>query len=130
VAVGLGATPAHALVQPPMNISITANATFHKVCGSGTASATLFAAGQWVLAIHGSRSDGSAINQVVTVGGPVINNTNGCMNVLKFGAAQGEYQASLTYVGAGTDVIGEKASYGAWQPGLPGLATDIVLTVL
>ncbi|HVF04032.1 MAG TPA: hypothetical protein VNA20_04250 [Frankiaceae bacterium] len=120
-------TPAHALVQPPMNITVAVFSTYHRVCGIGTADPSFFAAGQWVLAIHGSRSNGQAIDQVVSVPGRTINTTNGCMNVLKFGATQGQYQASLTFVGAGLDVIGERVAYGAWQPSVLSIGTDLVL---
>ena len=128
-AIGMG-TPAHALVQPTMNITITPFASYHRVCGTGNADATLFVAGQWVLAVHGARSNGTDINQVLSVPGRTMTTTNGCMNVLKLSATQGQYQASLTYVGAGLDVVGERIAYGAWQPGILGLDTDIIVNPL
>jgi hypothetical protein len=79
-----------------------------------------------VLAIHGSRSDGSAINQIITVPGRTITTTTGCMNVLKLGTAQGEYEASLTYAGAGTDVAGEAIGYGSWQPAVADITIDSI----
>jgi hypothetical protein len=113
-------------VQPPMNITIRAYPTYHYVCGTGAAG-NPYVTGQWVLAIHGSRISGEAINQALTVGGQSLAGDSGCMRVYKFGASQGEYQASLTYAGVGIHVAGERVSYGAWQPGLAGLSVDITV---
>lgn len=117
----IASVPANALVQPAMHIKITNYSSYHLVCATGTASTQLYAAGQWVFAIHGSRSNGSAINQLASVPGRTISQ---CMTVYKQGATQGEYQASLTFAGAGSDVSGEAVGYGAWAPALADITVN------
>lgn len=116
------AAPAAALVTPPMTLTITPSATHHTVCASGTASPVLYLTADWELTITGERSNVSPILQTASATSRTF---SVCQNVLKLGAAQGQYWVTFEFVGAGSDVVGKWTGYGAWQPVL----ADVALTL-
>lgn len=118
----LPAAPATALVTPVMSMSITPGATSHRVCVRGDASAILFVAAEWELAVAGSRAPAAPVNEVAVSGERVFET---CRQINKLGAVTGQYHVSFTFQGAGSDIVGKMTGFGSWQPAL----VDVVAVV-
>lgn len=108
-------TPASALVNPVMTMSIVPGATSHRVCVYGAASPTLFVAAEWELAIAGSRAPAAPVNELHISGERIFET---CRTIHKLAAPTGQYHVSFTFQGVGSDVVGKLTGFGSWQPAL------------
>ncbi len=108
-----GADPASALVVPRMGVTVSGEGTSaFTLCGYGTSSATI---NHWRLTVAGVRTAGGAFTA------PVIESTaatfHECLTVPKGTSTAGVATVTLTFAGAGTDVIGSFSGYARWAQG-------------
>lgn len=134
LAVAAGAAPpASATVVPiPMRISVVRpSSSYFRVCGEGIAASAISV---WHLQVVGARDNGTVIQNGVTTFQPTIP-AGFCIDVPKNGAPAGAFVATLTYTGAGIDLIGALPGDGRWAPGQPddyggtGIGYDTLDTV-
>lgn len=117
----VAAPPAAATGVPiPMHIYVYAWGSYFQVCGAGRAASTV---NVWHLQVAGARDNGTVIQNGLTTFQATIP-ANFCVNVPKSGAANGAFVATLTYTGAGVDVVGAFPGNGRWAPGQPDETGD------
>lgn len=108
------APSASALLTPTMHMTIHPGATSHQICVTGSTTALSLVA-NWELAVTGTRSNASVINEAVISSSQSI---NVCRNVPKQAAASGQYHVAFLFEGVGTEVFGKMTGFGSWQPAL------------
>lgn len=133
-AVSLPALPASALVVPiPIRVVVDAVPGGFDVCGYGVSTSsvnlwTLSVAGVRVyerVAIGESEAEGRSNGQATE---KIINDTRtgssptflSCLFVSEAGAPAGHFHATLTYTGAGPDVVAALPGFGTWAAGESG----------
>ena len=94
---------------------VTNYSTYDLACWSGDAS-TLFVAGEWIVSVTVSRSDGTSANTYsLLTGTPTAHE---CQPISKNGAAAGQVTIQAQFVGVGGQVYGSGEASAAWGPKL------------